>query len=122
MVGNHMKLEQVLLHLELDIDLRKLFELNILKVEKHFRYPITTTPEGVVAGLEELSTLMKPYGRAFSRWRSKYFQMLERQRELWSKEYNLEVLTDSCAQKRIKRLDKKITSKRLNYILNSESV
>ncbi|HMV12473.1 MAG TPA: hypothetical protein PJ996_05915, partial [Nitrosomonas sp.] len=42
----------------------EIIRANDLEVEKHFRYPITTTPEGVVAGLEELSTLMKRYGRA----------------------------------------------------------
>lgn len=71
----------------------EIIRANDLEVEKHFRYPITTTPEGVFAGLEELSTLMKRYGRASLDGDPKYFQMLERQRELWSKEYSLEVLT-----------------------------
>ncbi|HMV12472.1 MAG TPA: hypothetical protein PJ996_05910, partial [Nitrosomonas sp.] len=34
----------------------------------------------------------KRYGRASLDGDPKYFQMLERQRELWSKEYSLEVL------------------------------
>ena len=35
----------------------EIIRANDPETEKHFRYPATTTPEGVVAGLDELSEL-----------------------------------------------------------------
>lgn len=70
----------------------EIIRANDPEVEKYFRYPMTATPEGVVAGLEELSTLMKRYGRPSLDGDPQYFLMLKHQRELWSKEYSLEVL------------------------------
>lgn len=49
--------------------------------EKHFRYPATTTPEGVVAGLDELSSLMKCYGRSALDGDPQFFSILENERK-----------------------------------------
>lgn len=64
------------------------------KVEKHFRYPATTTPEGVVAGLDELSSLMERYGRLALDGDPQLFSTLESERQSWSEEYALDVLAD----------------------------
>ena len=64
------------------------------EAEKYFRYPATTTPEGVVTGLSELSSLMKRYGRSALDGDSELFSALERKRKLWSEEYALDVLVD----------------------------
>jgi len=59
---------------------------------KRFRYAMTTTPEGIVAGLEELSSLMKRYGRAAIEGDPQFFSTLEKQKQLWSAEYAIDVL------------------------------
>ena len=59
---------------------------------KHFRYPAATTAEGVVYGLEELSELMKLYGRASLDGNPQFFSTLESQRKLLAREYALDVL------------------------------
>lgn len=64
------------------------------EAEKHFRYPATTTPEGVVAGLDELSSLMKRYCRSALDGDSQLFSILESERKSWSEEYALDVLAD----------------------------
>jgi hypothetical protein len=64
------------------------------EAEKHFRYPATTTLEGVVAGLDELSSLMKRYGRSALDGDSQLFSILESERKSWSEEYALDVLAD----------------------------
>jgi len=64
------------------------------EAEKHFHYPATTTPEGVVAGLNELSSLMRLYGRSALDGNPEFFSALERERKIWSKEYSLDVLAD----------------------------
>ena len=70
----------------------EIIRANDPEIEKHFRYPMTTTPEGVAIGLQELSKLMKRYGLAALDGDPQYFSILEKQREMWSKEYALEVL------------------------------
>ena len=61
---------------------------------KRFRYVATTTPEGIVSGLEELSSLMKLYGREAIEGDSNFFSMLENQRKLGAEEYALDVLAE----------------------------
>lgn len=64
------------------------------EASKRFHYSATTTPEGVVSGLKELSSLMKRYGRAVIEGDSKFFSMLENKRKLWAEEYALDVLAE----------------------------
>ena len=64
------------------------------EAEKYFRYPATTTPEGVVVGLDELSSLMKRYCRSALDGDSQLFSILESERKSWSEEYALDVLAD----------------------------
>ena len=64
------------------------------KAAKHFHYAATTTPEGLISGLEELSMLMKQYGRAAIDGDSQFFSMLENQRKVWAEEYALDVLAE----------------------------
>lgn len=59
-----------------------------------FRYAMTTTPDGVAAGLDELSSLMKKYAGAALRGDSQFFSTLEKQKKLWSEEYALDVLAE----------------------------
>jgi hypothetical protein len=59
---------------------------------KNYRNAVATTPEGVAAGLEELSALMQRYGAAALRGDSQFFSMLKRHRKQWSEEYALDVL------------------------------
>jgi hypothetical protein len=61
-------------------------------VAMRYHYPAATTPEGVVGGLEELSTLMKRYGRSALDGNPQLFSLLEGERKLWSEEYALDVL------------------------------
>jgi hypothetical protein len=61
---------------------------------KQVHYATATTPEGVAAGLEELSSLMEHYGRAALRGDSQFFSMLEKQRKCWAEEYDLDVLAE----------------------------
>lgn len=63
-------------------------------VARGYRYSASTTPEGVVAGLEELSSLMKRYGRSALDGDPQLFAMLEGERKLWSEEYALDVLAE----------------------------
>ena len=60
---------------------------------KHFHYTVATVSEGVIAGLEELSLLMKRYGRKALEGDSQFFSTLEKQQKLWAEEYALDVLT-----------------------------
>ena len=64
------------------------------EVVKHFRYPAMTTPEGVSVGLEEISSLMKRYGRLVLEGDPQFISALEKQRKLWAKEFALDVLYD----------------------------
>lgn len=59
---------------------------------KSYRNAVAKTPEGVAAGLEELSALMKHYGAAVLQGDSQFFSMLEKQRKQWAEEYALDVL------------------------------
>lgn len=61
---------------------------------KQFHYAMATTPEGVAAGLEELSSLMDRYGGAALRGDLQFFSTLEKQRKLWAEEYALDVLVE----------------------------
>lgn len=70
----------------------EIIHANDLETEKHFRYPATTTPEGVVVGLDEVSSLMKRYGRLALDGDPQFFSILESQRKLWAKEYAIDVL------------------------------
>lgn len=72
----------------------EIIRANDPEAEKQFRYPATTTPEGVVAGLGELSALMKRYGRLVLDGNPKLFSTLESERRTWSEEYALDVLAD----------------------------
>lgn len=62
------------------------------EVAKRYRYAASTTPEGVVAGLDELSGLMKRYGLSALDGDPGLFSTLERERKLWAEEYALDVL------------------------------
>lgn len=72
----------------------EIIRANDPETEMQFRYPATTTPDGVVAGLEELSALMMRYGRASLDGDPQFFLTLEGQRTRWSEEYALDVLAD----------------------------
>lgn len=61
---------------------------------KQFRYVTTSTSEGIILGLEKLSSLMKHYGREALEGNSKFFSKLEKQRQLWVEEYSLDVLAE----------------------------
>jgi hypothetical protein len=61
---------------------------------KRYHYAAATTPEGVIAGLEELSALMKRYGRPALDGDPKLFSTLESERRYWSEGYALDVLAD----------------------------
>lgn len=61
---------------------------------KRYHYGAATTPEGVIAGLEELSALMKRYGRSALDGDPKLFSTLQTERRSWSEEYALDVLAD----------------------------
>ena len=61
---------------------------------KRYRNYAATTPEGVIAGLEELSALMKRYGRIVLDGDPKLFSTLESERRTWSEGYALGVLAD----------------------------
>lgn len=69
-----------------------------LNVAKHFRYAATTTPEGIIAALEELGSLMKQHCREALEGNPKFFSILEKQRKLWSEEYSLDVLSEQLRQ------------------------
>lgn len=70
----------------------EIIRANDPETEKRFRYPATTTSEGVISGLEELSSLMKRYGHSALDGDRQFFSMLENQRKLWAKEYAQDVL------------------------------
>lgn len=70
----------------------EIIRANDTETGKHFRYPATTTPKGVMDGLEELSLLMKCYGHLALNCDPQFFSTLENQRKLWTKEYALDVL------------------------------
>ena len=61
---------------------------------KRYRKYAATTPEGVVAGLGELSSLMKRYSRSALDGDQQFFSALENGRKLWSEEYALDVLSE----------------------------
>lgn len=61
---------------------------------KYFRYSATTTPEGIVAGLDKLSFLMKCYGRSAVEGDPQLFSILESERTSWAEEYAVDVLAD----------------------------
>ncbi len=59
---------------------------------KRYRNYVATTPEGVVVGLGELSSLMQRYSRSVLDGDRQFFSVLENQRKLWSEEYAFDVL------------------------------
>lgn len=59
----------------------------------HFHYTMASTPDGVAAALEDLSLLMKHYGRKALEGDFQFFLMLERQQRMWAEDYALDVLT-----------------------------
>lgn len=61
---------------------------------KGYRNAVATSPEGVDAALEELSSLVRRYGAAALQGDLLFFAMLEEQRKQWSAEYALDVLVD----------------------------
>lgn len=61
---------------------------------KQIHYAMATTPEGVAAGLEELSSLMDRYGGAALRGDLQFFSTLEKQRKFWAEEHALDVLVE----------------------------
>jgi hypothetical protein len=91
------------------------------EAEKHFRYPATTTPEGVVADLDALSSLMKRYGRSALDGDPQLFSILESERKSWSEEYALDVWLTNCGHRQKRHFDKGITRNRLNCTPVSES-
>lgn len=61
---------------------------------KRYRNYSATTPEGVTAGLEDISILMKRYGRSALEGNPQFFSILESERKSCSEEYALDVLAD----------------------------
>jgi hypothetical protein len=66
---------------------------------KSYRSYVATTPEGVVAGLEELRSTLRRYGAAALQGDQHFFSMLEVQRKHWAEEYALDVLADQLRPK-----------------------
>ncbi|WP_345541039.1 hypothetical protein [Variovorax defluvii] len=66
---------------------------------KGYRNAVATTPEGVAAGLEALSSLMERYGSAALKGHAGFFSMLEAQRRQWLEEYTLDVLASQLRPK-----------------------
>lgn len=64
------------------------------KTAKQFHYVATTSPEGVISALDELSKLTKQYGRDAIEGDAEFFTVLERQRSLWAEEYAIDVLAE----------------------------
>lgn len=65
---------------------------NDTEVARQYRDWAATTPEGVVAGLVRLASLMRRYGGMALSGDKKFFSELERQRKSWTGEYALDVL------------------------------
>ena len=61
---------------------------------KHYHYIAATTLEGVIAGLKELSSLMKRYCKQALDGDPKLFSTLKEERQSWSEGYALDVLVD----------------------------
>lgn len=61
---------------------------------KRYRNAVTSTTEGVVAGLEELRSLLMRYGVSALRGDSQFFSILEEKHKVWVEEYWLDVLAD----------------------------
>ncbi|HEY2560159.1 MAG TPA: hypothetical protein VGI48_10665 [Caldimonas sp.] len=59
---------------------------------KEYRNAVATTPEGVAAGLKELSALMQRYGSAALLGDPRFFSVLEEGRRQWAQEFALDVL------------------------------
>jgi hypothetical protein len=62
-------------------------------VAKQFFYTASTTPEGVLSGLEKLSKLMQKYAIAAIEGKADFLSSLEKNRIVWAEEYELDVLT-----------------------------
>lgn len=67
-----------------------------------YRNIVATTPGSVIAGLKAMGSLIFRYGIAALEGDPQYFEKLDEQRKLWSKEYALDVL---AAQLRPQALD-----------------
>ncbi|MDA1101489.1 MAG: hypothetical protein O2967_21210 [Proteobacteria bacterium] len=65
----------------------------------NFRYPMTTTEEGVVSGLERLSSLLKRYGSKALKGDQGFYLILDEQRKQWTEEYALDVLVEQLRPK-----------------------
>ena len=65
---------------------------------KRYGGAMASTREGVVAGLEELCSLMKRFGVAALRGDPQFFATLEEKREVWRKDYWLDGLARQLRQ------------------------
>jgi hypothetical protein len=65
----------------------------------NFRYPMTTTEAGVVAGLERLSRLLERYGSKALEGDQEHYLALDEQRQQWAEEFALDVLVEQLRPK-----------------------
>lgn len=66
---------------------------------ERYRYASAAEPEGVIAALEELSSLMKRYCSSALNGDEKFFLNLEDERKSWAEEYALDVLVEQLRPK-----------------------
>ncbi len=72
----------------------EIIRVSDVEIAKKFRFAASTTAEGVTAGLEELSALMRRYACEALKGDTQFFLELEKQKKLWSEEYALDVLVE----------------------------
>lgn len=77
----------------------EIIRVSDIEVYKQFRYPMTSTAEYMITGLEEISSLMKRYGSVALSGDSNFFSKLKEHRILWSEEYALDVLAEQLRPK-----------------------
>lgn len=68
-------------------------------VAQQYRHAQASTPEGVVAGLKELTLLMKHYGTAALRGDPLFFTELEKKKKIWVDDYWLDMLAGQLRPK-----------------------
>lgn len=66
---------------------------------QQYHHPQTSTPDGVVAGLEELTSLMKNYGTAALQGDPLFFSELEKKQKVWVDDYWLDMLAGQLRPK-----------------------
>jgi len=86
-------------------------------IATNFRYPSVTTAEGVLAGLDELSKIIKRYGSQALSGDSQFYITLNEHRKRWAEDYSREVLAQQLKPQAAEAFRKKdyITAAQLYY-------